>query len=77
LIWPGVGPDWDEHTKEIDPEKPDERAVADLKIAVKKVLSFAPREVLTNAEIGRSLRSNAGHIERELGHSAAGSFDGR
>ena len=44
-----------------------QRAMADLKGAVRTVLCLAPEEGLRNAEIGRSLGIYMGHVEHE-GH---------
>lgn len=44
-----------------------QRALADLKGAIYEILSAAPGDGLTNAEIGRSLGIYAGHVGHE-GH---------
>ncbi len=44
-----------------------QRALADLKIAIHEVLSCAPKEGLTNAQVGRALGIYGGHEGHE-GH---------
>ena len=44
-----------------------QRAIADLKAAVRMALEDAPKEGLTNAQIGRSLGIYAGHVGH-VGH---------
>jgi hypothetical protein len=44
-----------------------QRALADLKTAIYKVLQYGPSEGLRNADIGRQLGIYAGHVEHE-GH---------
>lgn len=42
-------------------------AMADLKVAVRMLLSEAPKQGLTNAQIGRTLGIYAGHV-KHMGH---------